>query len=79
MPDEIVNSIIILSTPEDYKTIKDTIAQIDITPLEVIIEGVIAQVTLTDNMSLGLAYSAKATLHAAAAVLRAQWASTRTP
>ncbi len=33
------------------------------------IEGVIAQVTLTDNMSLGLAYAAKTTLHVGGAGL----------
>ncbi len=62
--DEIINSVIVLSTPEDYETIKETIAQIDIVPRQVVIEGIIAEVTLTDNMSLGLAYSAKATVHA---------------
>ncbi len=60
--DEIINSVIVLSTPEDYETIKETIAQIDILPRQVLIEGVIAQVTLTDDMSLGLAYSARARL-----------------
>ncbi|MDD5009407.1 MAG: secretin N-terminal domain-containing protein [Syntrophorhabdaceae bacterium] len=57
--DEIINSIIILSTPEDYQTIKETIANIDIIPRQVVIEGIIAQVNLTDNMSLGLAYRFK--------------------
>jgi general secretion pathway protein D len=58
--DEIINSVILLSTPEDYQTIKEAIVQLDIVPRQVMIEGVIAEVNLTDNMSLGLAYSAKA-------------------
>jgi general secretion pathway protein D len=55
IPDEITNSIVILSTPEDYVAIKETIAQIDIVPRQVVIEGMIASVGLTDNLSLGLA------------------------
>jgi len=52
--DEVTNSIIILSTPEEYLMIKAAIDKIDIIPRQVIIEGLIAQVTLTDNLSLGL-------------------------
>ncbi len=52
--DEVTNSIIILSTPEEYILIKETIDKIDIIPRQVVIEGLIAQVTLTDNLSLGL-------------------------
>ena len=37
--DEIINSIIVLSTPEDYETIKETIAKIDVLPRQVMIEG----------------------------------------
>jgi len=52
--DEITNTIIILSTPEDYVAIKDTIEQIDIVPRQVVIEGMIASVQLIDNLSFGL-------------------------
>jgi type II secretory pathway component GspD/PulD (secretin) len=55
IPDEVTNSIIILSTPEEFLMIKAAIDKIDIIPRQVIIEGLIAQVTLTDNLSLGLA------------------------
>jgi type II secretory pathway component GspD/PulD (secretin) len=53
-PDEILNAVIVLATPDDYELIKQTIERIDIVPRQVVIEGVIAQVTLTDNLSLGL-------------------------
>jgi type II secretory pathway component GspD/PulD (secretin) len=53
--DEITNTIVVLATPEDYATISRTIEQIDIVPRQVIIEGMIASVSLTDNLSLGLA------------------------
>jgi len=54
IPDEVTNSIIILSTPEEYGLIKQAIDKIDTIPRQVIIEGLIAQVTLTDNLSMGL-------------------------
>jgi general secretion pathway protein D len=53
-PDEILNAVIVLATPEDYELIKQTMERIDIVPRQVVIEGLIAQVTLTDNLSLGL-------------------------
>jgi type II secretory pathway component GspD/PulD (secretin) len=55
--DEILNSVIILATPEDFALIKETIAKIDLQPRQVMIEGLVAQITLTDNFSLGLAYA----------------------
>lgn len=57
--DEILNAIIILGTPEDYEVIKGTIAKLDIVPRQVLIEGEIASIQLTDKMSLGLAWSLK--------------------
>jgi type II secretory pathway component GspD/PulD (secretin) len=53
--DEITNTIVVLSTPEDYAAIAKAIEKIDIVPRQVIIEGMIASVSLTDNLSLGLA------------------------
>jgi general secretion pathway protein D len=53
--DEITNQIVILSSPEDYASIKETIERIDLVPRQVVIEGMIASVALTDNLSLGLA------------------------
>jgi len=57
IPDEVTNSIVILATPEDYAFIYETIEKIDIMPRQVILEGLIVQVTLTDNLSFGLSYS----------------------
>lgn len=54
IPDEITNSIIILSTPEEYILIKSALNRIDIYPRQVVIEGMVAAVTLTDNLTLGL-------------------------
>ncbi|HET6491193.1 MAG TPA: secretin N-terminal domain-containing protein [Syntrophales bacterium] len=54
IPDEITNTIIIMATPEDYEVIKKTIEGIDTIPRQVIIEGMIAEVNLTDNLSIGI-------------------------
>jgi len=54
IPDEVTNSIIIMATPEDYAVIKKTIEGIDIIPRQVMIEGIVALVNLTDNLSIGI-------------------------
>jgi general secretion pathway protein D len=55
--DERINSVVVVGTPEDYSIIKDAIAKIDVIPRQVVLEGIVAEVTLTDNLSLGMAYS----------------------
>ncbi len=57
IPDEGTNTIVILSTPEDYAFIAETIKKIDILPRQVVIEGLIARVDLTDNLSFGFSWS----------------------
>lgn len=56
-PDEIANSLIILATPDDYKIIEETIKKIDTLPRQVMIEALIAEVTLTDELHLGIEWS----------------------
>lgn len=56
-PDEVANSIIILATPEDYELISGTIKEIDVAPRQVVIEGLLVRVDLTDNLSFGLSWS----------------------
>ncbi len=55
IPDEITNTIVVLCTPEDYTAIIKAIQQIDIVPRQVVIEGMIASVSLGDNLDLGVA------------------------
>jgi type II secretion system protein D len=54
--DEIANSLIILATPTDYKFIEETIKRIDTQPRQVVIEGLIAKVTLDNNLSFGISW-----------------------
>jgi general secretion pathway protein D len=61
--DDITNTIVILATQEDYEAITKAIQQLDIAPRQVIIEGMIASVSLTDNLSLGVGGIIKGTLY----------------
>ncbi|HOW53143.1 MAG TPA: secretin N-terminal domain-containing protein [Syntrophorhabdaceae bacterium] len=55
--EENLNSIIVLATPEDYEVIKEAIERIDIIPRQVVIEGVIAEITLKDDLKLGVSWA----------------------
>ena len=61
--DEIANSLVILATPSDYSFIEETLKKIDTMPRQVVIEGLIAQVTLSDNLSFGFAWSLQTDLN----------------
>lgn len=55
--DEIANSLIILATPADYAFIEETVKKIDTLPRQVVIEGLIASVTLTDKLDFGIQWT----------------------
>lgn len=55
--DEVTNSLIILAIPSDYDFIEETIRKLDTVPRQVLIEGIIARVDLTDSFSFGFAWS----------------------
>jgi type II secretory pathway component GspD/PulD (secretin) len=57
IPDEITNSVIILATPDDYKLMAETIKKIDTMPRQVVIEGLVAQVKLTDALDFGMQWT----------------------
>lgn len=69
IPDEILNAVVIIATAEDYAAIKQTIDKIDVVPRQVLIEAVVAQVDLTDDMSMGIAWSLKANLGTLSSVI----------
>jgi len=52
-----LNALIILSTPEDYEFIKTAIQRIDIIPRQVLLEGVVAEVSLKDELKLGISWA----------------------
>ena len=55
--DETTNSIIVRSTPHDYNIIKKTIKKLDMIPKQVLIEVLIAEVTLGDKTKFGVEWA----------------------
>lgn len=56
-PDEVTNTIIILATTEDYGLIAGAIKKIDIAPRQVMIEGLIVRVDLSDKLNFGIQWT----------------------
>jgi general secretion pathway protein D len=52
--DEDTNSLLVRASPREYRQLLTTIAQLDSVPLQVMINGVIGQVRLTDSMQFGI-------------------------
>lgn len=57
MAEENLNSLIILAIPEDYDVIKEAVERVDLIPRQVVIEGVIAEITLKDDLKLGVSWA----------------------
>lgn len=55
--DEATNSLLIRANPRDYRQLLATISQLDAVPLQVMINAVIAQVTLTEETRFGVDWS----------------------
>ncbi len=55
--DEVSNTLVIFASPADYSVILGAIKQIDSVPRQVMIEAVVASVTLTDNLTYGLRWN----------------------
>jgi len=54
VPDVRNNALVVSATPEEYRQIESALQQLDVTPLQVLIEATIAEVTLTDQLRYGL-------------------------
>jgi len=52
--DEINNSIVVVATPEEYEKIRTVIVQLDVMPLQVLIDATIVSVSLTDSLKYGI-------------------------
>jgi len=60
--DDILNAVIVMATPEDYELIQETLVRVDIAQRQVMIEGLIAEVTLKDNLDIQLSGLIKASI-----------------
>ena len=58
VPEETTNSLLVRATPSDWSVINQAILSLDLRPLQVIIEVLIAEVRHTDDFNLGVSVSA---------------------
>lgn len=54
--DKSTNSVIVKAMPADYQSIKTIVGTLDATPQQVLIEAIIAEVTLKDDLDKGVEY-----------------------
>lgn len=59
VPDERTNALIIKASAHDYEIVKETIKKLDLMPKQVIIEVLVAEVTLSDSFNLGIEWFIK--------------------
>lgn len=57
--DTINNSLLIKSNPRDYKKILDALKQLDLVPLQVLVEATIIEIELSGNLQYGVQWSFK--------------------
>jgi general secretion pathway protein D len=56
VPDELTNSLLIRATPSDYLIVQQAVQALDLRPLQVVIEVVIAEVRRTDDLNIGTSF-----------------------
>lgn len=54
VPDDATNSLLIRATPNDYQIIQGAVQALDLRPLQVLIEVVIAEVSRTNDLNVGV-------------------------
>ncbi len=54
--DETNNALVILATPREYAVIENALHQLDVAPVQVLLEASIAEVTLTNQTQFGFQY-----------------------
>jgi general secretion pathway protein D len=54
IPDEVNNALLVKATTQEYKLVQAALRQLDIVPLQVLVEATIAEITLTDELEYGL-------------------------
>ncbi len=55
--DDVTNSLVVLATKKDYEDIKEVLRRLDIVPRQVLIEVLVAEVTLDDKLQFGVEYA----------------------
>jgi general secretion pathway protein D len=57
--DTVNNSLLIKSSPRDYKKILEALKQLDLVPLQVLVEATIVEITLSGNLEYGVQWMFK--------------------
>lgn len=55
--DAVNNSLLVRASPKDYKKILDALKQLDIVPLQVLVEATILEITLAGNLEYGVQWN----------------------
>lgn len=55
--DEVTNSLVVLATRKDYTDIRDVLRRLDVVPRQVLVEALIAELTLGDDMQFGVSWA----------------------
>ncbi|OGV97819.1 MAG: type II secretion system protein GspD [Nitrospinae bacterium RIFCSPLOWO2_02_FULL_39_110] len=61
IPYSVTNTVIIKSTLKDYKLVREVLDELDVIPRQVVIEVLIAEITLTDDTRFGIEYAMRNT------------------
>ncbi len=56
--DDVTNSLVLLATKKDYSDIREVLRRLDVVPRQVLIEVLVAEVTLGDDMRFGVEFAA---------------------
>src|SRR3972149_6954617 len=55
--DEVTNAVIVTTFPRNWPDIEDTLKKLDRMPRQVLIEGLVAEITLSDDLRLGIEWA----------------------
>ncbi len=61
--DDTRNALVVLASPQDYRMVESALRQLDIVPLQVLIEASIIEVTLKDDLNYGVEWFFKNSLN----------------
>lgn len=68
IPDEAANTLLMLATQDEYTRIEEALRQLDVAPLQVLVEATIVEVTITDDLRYGVQYFLEGSLGQESAV-----------
>ncbi len=55
--DEVTNSLVVLATRKDYTDVRDVLRRLDVVPRQVLVEALIAELTLGDDLQFGVTWA----------------------